>query len=353
MPPKKWDEEESDDSSSSSAAPAVGAAAIAARRKFDDEEDDGDVLDSWDADDSEAEREKERKATEVKQKAAAAAAAAKKPKGLRIAQHQAERAQQKAEAEESDGYEETEGEKRERLRRTEQEADLAHAADMFGDIGISANRSKARPATVVVDANDPTKTVDISKLPLFQPKTKLQFETLRASIAPLISANAKSAHYSLFLQDFTKALAKEMNSEQIKKLASSMTALGNEKMREEKAADKGGKKSKAAKTKTSLVTGRANVADTTTYDDNDDFGDNTRRRPLAPGFRPAASSLDLYTPAPVQLFANSACRRRKDDNQVPRRRLETLSVTRGQKQGSMAEVLWGGKAACMQKWSMP
>ena len=231
------------------------------------------VLDSWDADDSDAEREKERKAEEAKKKAAAAAAAAKKPKGQRIAEHQAERAQQKAEADNEEEYEETESEKRERLRRTEQEADLAHAADMFGDIGISAGRAKSRPATVVVDANDPTKTVDISKLPLFQPKTKAQFETLRTTLTPIISANSKNAHYSLFLQDFTKALAKDMPSEQIKKLASTMTALGNEKMREEKAADKGGKKTKAAKTKTSLVTGRANAADTTTYDDADDFGE--------------------------------------------------------------------------------
>ncbi|KAH7270454.1 eukaryotic translation initiation factor 3 subunit J [Fusarium redolens] len=275
MPPKKWDDEESDDSSSSGS-PVVGAgAAAASRRKFDDEEDDGDVLDSWDADDdSEAEREKERKAAEAKQKAAAAAAAAKKPKGQRIAEHQAERAQQKAGAANVEEYEETEAEKRERLRRTEQEADLAHAADMFGDIGISAGRAKSRPAAVVVDSNDPTKTIDISKLPLFQPKTKAQFETLRTTLTPIISANSKNAHYSLFLQDFTKALAKDMPSEQIKKLASTMTALGNEKMREEKAADKGGKKTKAAKTKTSLVTGRANAADTTTYDDADDFGDD-------------------------------------------------------------------------------
>lgn len=274
MPPKKWDEEESDDSSSSSAPEVGSAAAIAARRKFDDEEDDGDVLDSWDADDSEAEREKERKATEAKKKAAAAAAAAKKPKGARIAEHQAERAQQRAEADLAEDYEETEAEKRERLRRTEQEADLAHAADLFGDIGISAGRSKTRPAAVVVDSNDPTNTVDISKLPLFQPKTKAQFETLRTTMAPIITANAKNPHYSLFLQDFAKALAKEMNSEQIKKLASTLTALGNEKMREEKAADKGGKKTKAAKTKTSLVTSRANTTDTATYEDNDDFGDD-------------------------------------------------------------------------------
>ncbi|RMJ09372.1 hypothetical protein BHE90_008010 [Fusarium euwallaceae] len=273
MPPKKWDDEDSDDSSSSGSPQVAGAAA--ARRKFDDEEDDSDLLDSWDAaEDSEVEREKERKAAEAKAKAAEAAAAAKKPKGQRIAEHQADRAKQRADANNIQVIEETEAEKRERLRRTEQEADLAHAADMFGDIGISAGRAKTRTAAVVVDSSDPTNTVDISKLPLFQPKTKAQFENLRTVLGPILSANAKNAQYSIFLQDFTKALAKEMSSEQIKKLASTITALGNEKMREEKAADKGGKKTKAAKTKTSLVTGRANVADTSHYDDDGDFGDD-------------------------------------------------------------------------------
>ncbi|KAI8724808.1 Eukaryotic translation initiation factor 3 subunit J [Fusarium sp. LHS14.1] len=273
MPPKKWDDEESDDSSSSSSPAAVAGAA---RRKFDDEEDDSDVLDSWDADeDSEVEREKERKAAEAKSKAAEAAAAAKKPKGQRIAEHQADRAKQRADAANVQVIEETAAEKRERLRRTEQEADLAHAADMFGDIGISAGRAKTRTAAVVVDSADPTNTVDISKLPIFQPKTKAQFENLRTVLGPILAGNAKNPQYSLFLQDFTKALAKEMPSEQIKKLASTITAMGNEKMREEKAADKGGKKTKAAKTKTSLVTGRANVADTSHYDDDGgDFGDD-------------------------------------------------------------------------------
>ena len=51
-----------------------------------------------------------------------------------------------------------------------------------------------------------------------------------------------------------------------------MTALGNEKMKAEKAAEKGGKKSKAAKTKTSLVTTRANTDDMGTYGD-DAFGE--------------------------------------------------------------------------------
>lgn len=277
MPPKKWDEEDSDSDSSSVAAPA-GAAGAAGRRKFDDEEDDSDVLDSWDAaEDSEVEREKAKKAAEAKAKAAADAAANKKPKGQRIAEHQADRARQRAEAaaDDEEFEDETEAERRERLRRTEQEADLAHAADLFGDAGLSAGRAKTKTAAVVIDSKDPTNTVDISKLPIFEPKTKAQFELLRNTLAPVISANSKKAHYTLFLQDFTKALAKELPSDQIKKIASAMTALSNEKMKEEKAADKGGKKTKAAKTKTSLVTGRSNAAaDVHDYGDDDAFGDD-------------------------------------------------------------------------------
>lgn len=64
-----------------------------------------------------------------------------------------------------------------------------------------------------------------------------------------------------------------MPSEQIKKLASSMTALGNEKMREEKLADKSSKKTKAAKTKTSLAVGRSSIADDVGGYDQDDFGE--------------------------------------------------------------------------------
>jgi translation initiation factor 3 subunit J len=75
------------------------------------------------------------------------------------------------------------------------------------------------------------------------------------------------------LQEFTKQLAKDLPSDQIKKIASSLTALSNEKMKEEKAAEKGGKKSKAQKTKATLVASRnvSAVADTNAYDD--DFGE--------------------------------------------------------------------------------
>jgi len=74
----------------------------------------------------------------------------------------------------------------------------------------------------------------------------------------------------MFLQEFAKQLAKELPSDQVKKIASTLTALSNEKLREEKAAEKGGKKSKAQKTKTSLVANRPNEV-FATYDD--DFGE--------------------------------------------------------------------------------
>ncbi|KAM4059353.1 translation initiation factor eIF3 subunit [Hirsutella rhossiliensis] len=272
MPPgKQWEAEESDSSTPPSSPPIT----TTRRRQFDDEEGDSDVIESWDAaEDSEVEREKERKATEAKAKAAAEAAASKKPKSQRVADHRAQRAIQLEENDESGEDDETEAERRERLRRTEQDADLRHAEDLFGNVGISSGRKAPTIGTsVAIDPKDPTSTVNLAIIPLFNPQTKSQFEQLRATIGPIIANNYKKAHYGLFLEEFAKELAKELSSDQIKKVSSALTRLGNEKMKEEKAAEKGGKKTKAAKTKTSLVASRPNTTDTATYDD-DGFGDD-------------------------------------------------------------------------------
>lgn len=233
------------------------------------------MLDSWDAaEDSEVEREKAKAAAERKAKADAEAAANKKSKAQRIAEKQAEKARRLAEESDEESSEEDEAERRERLLRTEQESDLKHAEDLFGNIGISNSRKVTTAANAVqIDSKDPTSTVDLTALPLFDPKTKLQFEKLRDTLVPVISNNAKKAQYVIFLQEFTKQLAKELPSDQIKKIASTLTALSNEKLKEEKMAEKGGKKSKAQKTKVALVANRnvSAVADTQAY--NDDFGE--------------------------------------------------------------------------------
>lgn len=272
--PEKWDEEE-DSSTPPSSPPAV--ATIPRRSKFDDEEeDDSDVLESWDAaEDSEVEREKAKAAAERKAKADAEAAANKKSKKQRIEERQAEH-RRLAEQDSDDESSEDEATRRERLRRTEQEADLKHAEDLFGSLGVSNRKVATAANAVVVDSKDPTNTVDLAALPIFDPKTKLQFEKLRDTLVPLVAGNSKKAHYVLFLQEFAKQIAKDLPSDQIKKVASSLTALSNEKLKEEKAAEKGGKKSKAAKTKTSLVASRnaATAVDVNAYDDygdDDDF----------------------------------------------------------------------------------
>lgn len=273
---QQWEEESSEEESSSSAPDSPPVGPVIRRGKFDDEEaEDDDVLDSWDAaEDSEVEREKAKKAAEAKAKAEAEAAALKKSKKDRIAERQAARAL--ADAEESSSEEETETQRRDRLLRTEKEADLKNAEDLFGDIGISNNRKATSAANaVVIDTKNPNNTVNLASLPVFNPTTKLQFEQLRATLTPILANNSKKAHYVLFLQEFTKQIAKDLPSDQIKKIASTLTALSNEKLKEEKAADKGGKKTKAAKTKTTLAgVSRGAVADVGTYDDaygDDDF----------------------------------------------------------------------------------
>lgn len=233
------------------------------------------MLDSWDAaEDSEVEREKAKKAAEAKAKAEAEAKASKKSKTQRLQEKIAER--QKRQEEDSD-YESDEDEatKRARLAQAQKEADLKHAEDLFGgDVGgVPSSRKAVIKGSTVSDPKDPSNLIDLSKMAIFDPKTKTQFEQLREVMGPIISNNSKKAHYTLFLVEFAKQLAKDLPSDQIKKVSSALTTLSNEKLKEEKAQEKGGKKTKAAKTKTTLAIARPSATDTTAYDDNE-FGDD-------------------------------------------------------------------------------
>jgi translation initiation factor 3 subunit J len=169
--------------------------------------------------------------------------------------------------------EETEAERRARLRQQELDGSRAQAEELFGDLTVS-NKAKSAKRVTVADDSTPGNAIDLSSLPLFNPNTKDQFTKLRETLTPLIAANSKKGQYSLFLQEFAKQIAKDLPSEQIKKIASGLTTLSNEKMKEEKAADKGGKKTKAAKTKNTLNASRDTGvrADTRAYDD-EDFGE--------------------------------------------------------------------------------
>lgn len=111
-------------------------------------------------------------------------------------------------------------------------------------------------------------------MPLFKPTTKDQFARLSDTLIPLLTPQSKKPQYALWATEFTRRLVKELPSSEIKKIASALTTASNEKMREERAADKGNKKTKAAKTKVSLVSQRDNQLDNTNYDGDDGLGDD-------------------------------------------------------------------------------
>ncbi|KAG8525435.1 uncharacterized protein KY384_009079 [Bacidia gigantensis] len=267
MPPSKRREEtsseESSDEDSSSPPP------IARKGKFDDEDEDSDVLDSWDAaEDSEVEREKLKKATEAKAKADLETAANKKSKAQRIEERRTANMKKKLEDDGDSTSEEDTSVTRAEARQREQDADLKHAEDLIGNIGINKSRSDVK-TVVVTDPSNPNSAIDLSTLPLFKPTSKDQFAKLRETLVPVLIANSQKAHYPLFMQEFSKQIVKDLPSEHIKKIASGLTTLSNERMKEEKAAEKGGKKTKAAKSKATLVANRdtSQKADTTAYDD--------------------------------------------------------------------------------------
>ena len=263
--PNSWDDEASDSTPPSS----PPAPAVVRRGKFDDEEDNSDVVEDWDAaDDSEEEREKAKKAAEAKAKADAAAKANHKSKSQRIEEKRQENMRKKLEEGES-SEEEDEDDRRARARESEKASDLKNAEDLFGGVGgVSDKRSAAKPVTIQ-EGDDPANAIDLSSLKLFNPSSVQQFANTRDTLVPLLNANTKKPQYASFLEQLTAQLWREMNSEQIKKINSKLSTIMNEKMKEEKAADKGGKKSKAAKTKATLSANRdvAHRADVTSYDD--------------------------------------------------------------------------------------
>jgi translation initiation factor 3 subunit J len=242
------------------------------------------VADNWEEEeDSETEREKAAKAAAAKAKAEAEASAAKKSKSQRIEEHREEarrrRAAEEEEEEETSSEDDDPAQKRAKALQAEKDADLKNAQDLLANVGMGPKtKSAPNKALIIEDKSNPGQAIDLSTIPLFTPSTRSQFDALSTALAPLLTASSHKPHYSLWLQDFVKKISADLPSTEIKKAASGLTALSNEKLKEEKAQDKTGKKSKAAKSKTTLAAGRdvgRGIADTTSYDDgglgDDDF----------------------------------------------------------------------------------
>ncbi|XP_037511189.1 eukaryotic translation initiation factor 3 subunit J isoform X2 [Rhipicephalus sanguineus] len=191
-------------------------------------EDEEDVKDNWDDEDEEKE------ATPPAEASATAVAPKKKKPLSQIIQEKEER--RRREAEEKRAREEQqraaltpEEEQAEKLRRQrmQEEADLQLAKEAFGL----------------------TESDGIDSL---QPVTRDDFDNLRKALATKLTACERSPHYMGFLDDLLRDLSLNMEPEDVKRLSSSLNAVANEKVKQQKLKHK----KKGAKKGASLNVGK-------------------------------------------------------------------------------------------------
>ncbi|OCH85722.1 translation initiation factor eIF3 subunit [Obba rivulosa] len=250
---------EASDNESPAPTPAP-APKIPVRSKWEgeDEEDDGPVSD-WEASSSEDE----------KPKPAAAPVAPPKKKGTlkqKLAEKEAAKAAQKGaggDDDDDDEYDEDAvldpREKARRDKERELNADLNNAAELFGAAALGGTSSSELDALISA-----------------QPRTKEDFVAFSAKIMQyIVKRHQDKPLYAAFVEHHVRELAGPLRDVEVRKAASALTTLANEKQKEARDKTSGKKKPKAT---TRPVLGAAKVSsklDTNVYDEAlDDFGND-------------------------------------------------------------------------------
>lgn len=230
-------------------------AAAKGRWEGEDDDDDGPVSD-WEASSSDG---------EVKEKPASAAAPLKK-KGTfkqKLAEKEAARQALLAagggdgDGDEADYDEDAVLDPRSKARlerERELESDLRNATELFSSTTINAD-------------------ADLDKILKSSPESKEDFVALsEAIIAHIVNRHQDKPLYATFVEHHVRALAQPLRDVDVRKAASGLTTLANEKQREKT----GGKKRPKAAAKPVLGASKlGHKLDTTVYDEAlDDFGSN-------------------------------------------------------------------------------
>ncbi|KAI8145570.1 eukaryotic translation initiation factor 3 subunit J [Fennellomyces sp. T-0311] len=224
--------------------------AVPKKSKWDDEDVEDDVKDDWEEESEEEEKEEKklppvRKKVPLAQKIAEKKAAEEEKKKIMEAKKAAIRAQE--EETDEDAFE-----RKQRMRQLELEADMNNATDLFSGVSVSKDDKKS-----IED---------------FKPKTRVEYTDYAKRLSEVILANSKSPHYGVFLDALVREIAVPCKDMDIRKAASSLTAMANDKQRQAKEATKAKKKGKpqlAAAGKSSALDESPAYRDV--YDDFDDF----------------------------------------------------------------------------------
>ncbi|KAI7873003.1 eukaryotic translation initiation factor 3 subunit J [Spinellus fusiger] len=223
---------------------------IPVNKKWDDEDVEDNVKESWEDSDEE-------------EKVAAQPIVKKKvPLAQKIAEKKTAEEEKKKELEAKKAAlakaleEETEEDafdRKQRMRQLELEADMNNATDLFSNVGIS----KENAETPIED---------------LKPKTRVEFEQYYKRLSAMITVYSKSINYPNFVDQLVRELATPMKDMDVRKVASTMTAMANDKQRAAKEATKTKKKGKPQLTGAGKTATREDMDSfENNYDDFDDF----------------------------------------------------------------------------------
>ncbi|KAG1081916.1 hypothetical protein G6F42_022764 [Rhizopus arrhizus] len=112
----------------------------------------------------------------------------------------------------------------------------------------------------------PSKPVESLK-----PRYKSEFEEFQKLLTDLILEQKNNPLYASFLDQFAKDIAQPAKDMDVRKAASSLTALANDKQRQQKEALKNSKKAKGKVQPAKAAPAAPTREYSTTYDDFDDF----------------------------------------------------------------------------------
>ncbi|KZT67966.1 eukaryotic translation initiation factor 3 subunit J [Daedalea quercina L-15889] len=249
-----WD---ASDDETPAAAPSASAPKKPVKSKWEgeDEEDEGPVSD-WEASSDEDEK---------KPAKPVAPTAPPKKKGTlkqKLAEKEAARAARLAAGEEEEYDEDAVLDPREKMRRDKERelnSDLNNAADLLGAAALGGTSSSELDALISA-----------------QPRTKEDFIKFSDQIVQyIIKRHQDKPLYPAFVEHHVRELAIPLRDVEVRKAASGLTTLANEKQKEQRDKTSGKKKPKAATKPVLGATKVSNKLDTAVYDEAlDDFGSN-------------------------------------------------------------------------------
>jgi len=263
------DWEESDTESSAQEAPAAPALKAAApapapapappvakkpvkASKWEGEDEEQEVVSDWEESSEE----------EVERKPAPAPPKKKGTLKAKLAEKEAEKAAKKNEDDDSDYDSDAVLNPRDKAKQDKErelKADMSNAADLLGAAAYGGTSSS-----------------ELDSLISFQPRTKEDFQTLSDRIIEFITKRHESKPlYHTFVEHHARALSAPLKDVEVRKVASGLTTLANEKQKEQRDRASNKKKPKAAGKPALGGTKSAAKLDTELYEEAlDDFGTN-------------------------------------------------------------------------------